>query len=220
MEEAWQSPIETRKETAGTILLDLAPDVPRFRATVLRRSIDGDPVDCHQIHTFDGATLTQLFEERRTIEETNFEGEQRPDPYSLVDGFLWLPFGNAPEDVLAAFEVSTLLATDSRGSEYRITCRPREGTPLSTVYSTVDIGLDCQSLIPRRVHCRSVGGDHSVDVAFLNVRLGVEVADADFTIERPRGYTKVTEFVDLRRPKRGGLGNVGPIGTMTDVSRK
>lgn len=101
----------------------------------------------------------------------------------LGEGPFPLPIGQKREDVLRMFDVKKIAkAADDPADTVHLKLTPRPNTQFERKFSAIDVWVDCQSIMPRRILTEDKNQTMTRGTDLDNVRLNAEIADANFVL--------------------------------------
>lgn len=105
--------------------------------------------------------------------------------FRLGRGPLPLPIGQAREDVLAEFQVTKPdKSPDDPPGTVHLKLTPKPETELSRDFSSIDVWVDLNDHLPRRMETLNVTGTQLVRTELSNVKINAPVKDQDFALEK------------------------------------
>jgi outer membrane lipoprotein-sorting protein len=115
---------------------------------------------------------------------------EKLDLFKLGQGPFPLPIGQPRQDVYAQFEVST---PKSDGGLTHVTLKPRAGTSLAEKFLQLDVWVDPNDHMPRRIVTLSQDGAIESRTELSEVKINPQLTDADFQLPAVQGWDVIQQ---------------------------
>jgi outer membrane lipoprotein-sorting protein len=161
----------------------------RLRVTFDKRTQDGATQEQKIDYLLDkGWLVDRNYARKLEINRQVLRPGEKINLLKLGEGPFPLPIGQKREDVLKQFEVKHVeLATNEMPNAMHLMLTPKPGTQFDRKFTSIDVWVDFKTSMPRRIETIDKNGTMSRGTDLENVKLNVEIPDADFKLPEVRG---------------------------------
>ena len=175
---------DSRINTGSVLLQQNSPTDVRIRVAFTKMQV-GNIVksEDHQYLLDNGVLDDRDYQTKHENKGQLLKPGQNVDLFKLGEGPFPLPLGQKREDVLKNFTVARIgPSTDDPTSTIHLQLTPKEGTELAKDFKTIDIWVDTNSAMPRRIQTLDINQTTTRTTDLTNVKINAGVDDKAFTL--------------------------------------
>jgi outer membrane lipoprotein-sorting protein len=175
---------DTHISIGSVILQRKSPTDVRIRVAFTKKQVDNliTPQD-HEYVLDNGVLDDRDYQLKHENKGQLLKPGQNVDLFKLGEGPFPLPLGQKREDVLKIFDVARVGPTsDDPPGTVHLQLTPKDGTEIAKDFKTIDVWVETQSAMPRRIQTLDINQTTTRTTDLANVKLNTGVTDKDFTL--------------------------------------
>jgi outer membrane lipoprotein-sorting protein len=168
----------------GTVVLQrVGEDDARIRVAFDKRQVGNAIKDVNHVYTLDKGVLDERDYPKKTETQMRvLKSGQKLDLFKLGEGPFPLPIGQKKDDVLKSFDVVKVdPAADDPPNTVHLKLTPKDGTPLARKFKTIDVWVDTNGAMPRRIQTEDLNQTTTRTTDLTDVKINGGAGDKDFS---------------------------------------